>query len=79
MYRPIGSDDEVHKALTVIDVSNHTHVTNVVLLVHQGPDLVDCELHHLANVSSKLPDKAKDKGKGARGRNSRLYQASSAP
>ena len=35
---------------TVVDVSDDAHVTDVVLLVHQGTQLVDRELHHRARV-----------------------------
>lgn len=31
--------------LSVVNVSNHRHVTDVGLLVHDGTDLVDCEVH----------------------------------
>lgn len=29
----------------MIDVRDHRHVTDVGLLVHDGTDLVDCEVH----------------------------------
>jgi hypothetical protein len=29
----------------VVDVGNDRHVADVVLLVHDGTDLVDCEVH----------------------------------
>mmetsp|Transcript_10545 Transcript_10545/g.29798 ORF Transcript_10545/g.29798 Transcript_10545/m.29798 type:complete len:859 (+) Transcript_10545:55-2631(+) len=34
------------RTLPVVHVSDHTHVPNVVLLVHQGTDLINRELHH---------------------------------
>mmetsp|Transcript_13907 Transcript_13907/g.30387 ORF Transcript_13907/g.30387 Transcript_13907/m.30387 type:complete len:580 (+) Transcript_13907:995-2734(+) len=35
------------RCLTVIDVSNHRHGTDVVLQVHNGPHLFYCKVHHL--------------------------------
>ncbi len=32
--------------LTMVDVSNHRHIPDVVLVVHPGTDLIDGELHH---------------------------------
>jgi hypothetical protein len=33
--------------LSVIDVGNNRHVTNVMLVVHDGTHLVSCKIHHL--------------------------------
>lgn len=37
----------------MIDVRDHRHVTDVGLLVHDGTDLVDCEVH-LRSAEIKL-------------------------
>mmetsp|Transcript_14922 Transcript_14922/g.26360 ORF Transcript_14922/g.26360 Transcript_14922/m.26360 type:complete len:806 (-) Transcript_14922:95-2512(-) len=42
-----GGDERVGKGrLTVIDVGNNGHVTDVVLLVHDSTDLLNRKLHH---------------------------------
>mmetsp|Transcript_5199 Transcript_5199/g.14877 ORF Transcript_5199/g.14877 Transcript_5199/m.14877 type:complete len:885 (-) Transcript_5199:8-2662(-) len=42
-----GGDQGIRQGgLSVIDMRNDGHVPDIVLLVHQGPDLVDRKLHH---------------------------------
>merc|ERR1719430_1871600 len=40
--------------LAVIDMSDHRHVPDVLLLVHKLPDFVDREVHHLETKVSSL-------------------------
>mmetsp|Transcript_14461 Transcript_14461/g.37262 ORF Transcript_14461/g.37262 Transcript_14461/m.37262 type:complete len:589 (-) Transcript_14461:108-1874(-) len=43
-----GGDEGVGEGgLSVVDVRNNTHVSDVMLLVHERTDLVNSELHHL--------------------------------
>lgn len=46
----LANDRVGHCGLTVIDVSNNRHVTDVGLVVHHLADLVNCEVHHLREV-----------------------------
>jgi len=36
---------KIKTSLTVVDVSNHRHVTDLFGLVHDGTELGDCEIH----------------------------------
>jgi hypothetical protein len=52
----------------VVDVSNHAHVPDVLLLVHQGPDLLDGELRHLARIAVReSPTGQRTGGEGGAG------------
>lgn len=42
------------RRLAVIDVGNHGHVTNVLLLVHETTDLVHCKVHLYTHTHSHL-------------------------
>ena len=41
----LGQQGVGQSRLAVVDVSNNTHVTNVMLLVHNGTDLVHGKIH----------------------------------
>jgi len=43
----LANDRIGHSSFTVIDVSNHRHVTDVGLMVHHLTDLINSEVHHL--------------------------------
>ena len=49
----LGDERVGQGGLSVINVSNHGHVADVVLLVHDRPDLVDREVH-LRQVQSRV-------------------------
>mmetsp|Transcript_25555 Transcript_25555/g.37753 ORF Transcript_25555/g.37753 Transcript_25555/m.37753 type:complete len:234 (+) Transcript_25555:2125-2826(+) len=47
------TDERISQSrLAVIDVSDHRHVSDVVLVVHDGPHLIGCEIHHFSTSKS---------------------------
>ena len=73
-YSHLGDQGVGEGGLAVVDVSDHGHVPDVLLLVHAFPHLVGCEVN-LQNVShEKILEAEKEGVSGGTGRRSFFVQ-----